>query len=270
MENGRYKFEKYRDKSLPIYSSVQSGKSRLVQPHFHGDIEFLWVSGGSVRVRVGFETLECSEGDVVFIAPTVVHGVESLTADAEIHGLVFHPKMLLPTFDFKGSTSNHRVFKGGDSVYRELSEVLCSAVRLYGGEGQGYKLKMTAFCMQLASILFEVGMFKETATAKFNRVKPALEYIEAHFSVSISVKLLSRLVGLCQDRFIRVFKEETGRTPNAYITEFRLHEAMRLLSEGELSVSEVAERTGFCDASYFSRIFKQHLGVNPKNYKSDG
>ena len=267
MENGSYKFEKYRDLNFPIYSSVQSGCSMLVRPHYHNDMEFLKVLDGSVKVIIGTKSFICDKDDLVFIVPTVVHSVYSESSDAKICGLVFNPKLLTPIFEFKGCTSNFLVIHKDSQGYDELNEALTSAIDTYGGDGDGYRLKMRAFCLQLMAILTDFGAFLSEPTKNYNVVKPALDYIEQHFAEKITVADLSKIVGQCEGHFIRTFCSETGRTPTAYLVEYRLHEAMKLLSKGQYSVSEIAERTGFCDASYFSRIFKRHIGINPKSYE---
>lgn len=267
MENGSYKFENYRNPNFPIYSSVQSGCSMLVRPHYHNDMEFLKVLDGSVKVIIGTKSFICDKDDLVFIVPTVVHSVYSESSDAKICGLVFNPKLLTPIFEFKGCTSNFLVIHKDSQGYNELNNVLISAVDSYGGDGDGYRLKMRAFCLQLLATLTDLRVFLTEPTKNYKVVKPALDYIEQHFAEKITVADLSKIVGQCEGHFIRTFCSETGRTPAAYLVEYRLHEAMKLLSKGQYSVSEIAERTGFCDASYFSRIFKRHIGINPKSYE---
>ncbi|MBR2634329.1 MAG: helix-turn-helix transcriptional regulator [Clostridia bacterium] len=64
-----------------------------------------------------------------------------------------------------------------------------------------------------------------------------------------------------------VFKRETGRSIIDYMIHYRLEEARRLLMQGNHSVSQIAEMTGFSDANYFSRLFKKKTGVTPLAYR---
>ena len=61
----------------------------------------------------------------------------------------------------------------------------------------------------------------------------------------------------------RLFCEYYGKSPVEYLTEARLRRSLAMLSRTDLDVAEVAERCGFSDPSYFSRVFKQNYGVSP-------
>ena len=52
------------------------------------------------------------------------------------------------------------------------------------------------------------------------------------------------------------------------MTEYRLGEAKRLLEADELSINEIAHRTGFYDQSYFSKVFSQKFGIPPSEYRA--
>jgi two-component system response regulator YesN len=65
-----------------------------------------------------------------------------------------------------------------------------------------------------------------------------------------------------------LFKKETGVTINDYITEIRLAEAKRLLREEPgILVFDVAERVGYRDGKYFTKLFKREVGLNPSEYR---
>jgi two-component system response regulator YesN len=64
-----------------------------------------------------------------------------------------------------------------------------------------------------------------------------------------------------------VFKQETGLSITAYVIKKRIEKAKQLLIERVLTLPEVAERVGFSDYNYFSRVFKKEVGVSPINYR---
>ena len=96
---------------------------------------------------------------------------------------------------------------------------------------------------------------------------PALQYIDAHFMENISINTLAELCMLSVSRFSHLFKEVTGTGTVFYIQDLRVSKAAVLLCTTDLTVNEVAERVGFCDAAYFSRVFKKSCGVPPKEYR---
>ena len=71
---------------------------------------------------------------------------------------------------------------------------------------------------------------------------------------------------LSPSRYREVFRKVTGYSPVEYITLLRLRQAAELLSEGNVSIEEVALAVGYTDRLYFQRVFKKHMGVTPGNY----
>lgn len=96
---------------------------------------------------------------------------------------------------------------------------------------------------------------------------PALQYIDEHFRENIRINTLAELCMLSVSRFSHLFKEVTGTGAVSYLQELRVSKAAVLLCTTELTVNEVAERVGFCDAAYFSRAFKKTCGISPKEYR---
>lgn len=96
-----------------------------------------------------------------------------------------------------------------------------------------------------------------------------LRYIDENYAGDISMNDLSEVTGLSPDYMSRRFKEALHMPPSEYLRKFRIARAMELLCTTDLSVAEVASRTGFSDVSLFSRVFKQFVGLPPASYKKN-
>ncbi|MDE6642153.1 MAG: helix-turn-helix transcriptional regulator [Acetatifactor sp.] len=77
---------------------------------------------------------------------------------------------------------------------------------------------------------------------------------------------LSEIMGVTPQHFCRVFKKAMNVRSNEFLTQIRLDEAKRLLTERDASVSEAA-KSGFRDSVYFSTVFRKHEGISPAGYK---
>jgi len=93
------------------------------------------------------------------------------------------------------------------------------------------------------------------------------EYIDRHVEENISIKDLAEVAGLSRFHFLRAFKQSQGMTPHCYVFQRRLEYAKRLLSESELSLSEVAVAAGFADQSHFARRFRRYVGTTPARFR---
>ncbi len=100
-------------------------------------------------------------------------------------------------------------------------------------------------------------------------LKRTTEVIEKHIDdLEFDIPLLCREVGVSRSLFFNKFKSITGMTPNAFILNYRLKYAAALLTaQPHLSVADVADKSGFATAIYFSRCFRKQFGVSPVNYR---
>lgn len=96
---------------------------------------------------------------------------------------------------------------------------------------------------------------------------PVLNYIDENFRTDFPMTALAELAGISQQHLCRIFKESMNMRPSEYVTQKRLQESRRLLRTTDLPVLDVALRSGFSDAAYFSTVFKKHQGMTPIEYK---
>lgn len=82
----------------------------------------------------------------------------------------------------------------------------------------------------------------------------------------LDVNKLGRKLLLSRTKLYEKIKALTGKTPNELFRVYKLNYAASLLKEGKLNVTEVASQAGFSSVAFFSRSFKKHFGVSPKDY----
>ncbi len=97
--------------------------------------------------------------------------------------------------------------------------------------------------------------------------RKAMGYIHEFYGTAITRKDLAAYVGVSQAYFSTCFQKETGITPSTYIERYRIKQAKRLLENSDLSIMDVAMQVGFCDSSYFSRVFRRVIGISPMAYR---
>ncbi len=97
---------------------------------------------------------------------------------------------------------------------------------------------------------------------------PDLRFMHDNFRSDISMTQLSEIIGVTPQHFCRVFRKTMNVRPNEFLTQIRLDEAKRLLSERDVSVSDAAEKSGFRDPGYFSTVFRKHEGISPIQFKN--
>ena len=99
------------------------------------------------------------------------------------------------------------------------------------------------------------------------KVQNARRIINANLDREISIEELADKVNLNRTSLQKVFKEMYGLTVNEYRTKARLQLAKNLLVSTDLSITEIAGRSGYANASKFSQVFKKNEGMLPKDWR---
>lgn len=94
----------------------------------------------------------------------------------------------------------------------------------------------------------------------------AMHYIRSHYS-DISLRDVADHVGLNSTYFSNLFKRSTGQSYSQYLNKVRIEESKRLLL-ADNSLSEIAQKVGFSDQSYFTNVFKKVEGISPHRWKN--
>ncbi len=97
-------------------------------------------------------------------------------------------------------------------------------------------------------------------------LRPAVHYVKQHFRGAVREADVAALCGMTRFEFSRAFHRAYGLTYIDYVLKLRIREAKRLLRAPGARVTEVCFAAGFNDASYFGRVFRQHLGVSPATW----
>jgi AraC-like DNA-binding protein len=98
------------------------------------------------------------------------------------------------------------------------------------------------------------------------RIRHAVDLIETQLAEAIDVNDLARAAGMSRFHFSRVFRDEIGASPYAYLVERRLERAAARLRSERVSVTTAALDAGFRDLGRFARAFKQRFGMTAREY----
>lgn len=99
-----------------------------------------------------------------------------------------------------------------------------------------------------------------------NYVQQTTDFIQTHYMNPVRIEQIADMLGLNRRYLTRIFKQATGKTVQDFLIETRLTHAAEYLQQG-WSVAETASLSGYPDAFHFSKLFKQRLGVSPREYK---
>ncbi len=131
----------------------------------------------------------------------------------------------------------------------------------------GYKLKIRSIFFEiLTNIAFE-NTRNDIKSIDRSMLKGIL-YLENNYMEEISVKELAKMSNMCETGFRAKFHKIKGMSPIEYKNYLRIKRASELFKNEEYTVSLAAETVNIPDICYFSKLFKRHMGVSPREYRS--
>lgn len=110
------------------------------------------------------------------------------------------------------------------------------------------------------------SMVEKNIVKNKSRIGFAVDYIKKNLHQKLSIDSIAKMAYVSKSNFFKMFKDELGTSPNEFILQERINRAKELLAN-QNSIKETAYQTGFSDANYFTRVFKQLVGVTPKSYQ---
>ena len=125
-----------------------------------------------------------------------------------------------------------------------------------------------AFLQEIASKIADRSTQGAGADADQSVIEAAKQFIEENYRYDLNLTMIAERFNYHPSYFSEFFKAKVGRTFIQYLSEVRMAEAVRLLKETTLSLWDIAEFTGFSNASYFSAKFKKVYGLSPSEYRS--
>jgi AraC-like DNA-binding protein len=118
--------------------------------------------------------------------------------------------------------------------------------------------------------LLNVGQFAlETSPQDNNKLNVIFNFVKEHYTRAIKLEEVAEIAGMTVPAFCRYFKKITRKTFTAFVNEYRVAHAAKLLHEKQISISEVCFDSGFNNISHFNRLFKDFFGKTPSVYRDE-
>lgn len=269
-------------------------------PHWHSDIEIIMPLGAPYKVICANQTYNVEIGDILFICPAVLHEIFSpspggrlyiqadfsgFTSLVELKGTF---RMLSPALHIQKSTCPPEIYKQFHSYIdaitelyfknvppMDLNDVEADSKVSYMELEPYYELEIYSHLMMLIAFCGKnQDLFKgSTSIPVSNTFKNAIPlsdvcaYIAEHFTEDLTLEHVAEYAGFSKYHFERIFSEYNGVTFYRYLQQMRINYAQTLLSNHELTVTDIAEQAGFASCTAFTRAFKKNTGYPPSQYR---
>ncbi len=128
-------------------------------------------------------------------------------------------------------------------------------------------LEVTALFLRILARLHRRPASEEEKDAE--EIQKVLTYLQENYTQPIVISSLPTMTYFSHTLFFQAFRRHTGRSPAAYLCEWRLARAKELLLSTDLSMGEISYRCGFRSQAYFNDVFRRHFGQSPTEYRRE-
>ncbi|WP_299778116.1 AraC family transcriptional regulator [uncultured Formosa sp.] len=247
--------------------------------HQHEEIQLSLIVSGDGSLIVGDTINHYETGDILIIGSNLPHvfiSDENANIPSHMLTLFFTKDAFGPHFfDLSELEALEPFFKRAEQGFKITSKKK-HLTSLF------YNLKQSS---KLESFIILIRMLQITSIASYEslssfiydkrytdnegkRMRNVFEYTMTHFSQDISLDTISGVAVMTKNAFCKYFKKRTNKTYFQFLNELRIEHACKLIiKNNDLSISEIAYRSGFKNISNFNRQFKSVKGSIPSAYK---
>ncbi len=248
-------------------------------PHSHKNIEINYVRNGKCYLKIDDKIISFQKGDCMILFPNVEHYFFTTNEKAVLVQLEFSldifPQMLpCPGLKhdllFQDQLDSHarKTIKIRNNI--EMNRIINKAVRELNDKKANFELLTRLYIAELFVLVSrELDNQFDLANRNNNpQLELVLQHIHSNYQQKIQFGQLAKNIGI-SSRYLRSnFGKKMGISPVAYLMEYRINRALELFKDQSLSIKEIAFDTGFVTQQYFSKKFKESVGISPKEYRN--
>ena len=267
---------------LVSYQKLSEYESGSFMWHWHPEIEITYVRKGTMCYKVNNLVYHLKEGDIVFNNSGALHsGTMENQEDCAYIPVTFDPRLI---YGFFQSTINSKYvdpviqdsmlpaicIDQSESWHKPFREYLLRIIDLDEKKPDFYELDITICLQSMWRLLLEHITYEPQASREnsleYDRIKKILSYIEENYQNKITLNDIAGHIHLCESECTRLFKRHMNTTLFAFLQEYRIERSLEFLQDDQ-PVSAVADKAGFSDPNYYSKVFAKIKGCSPREYQ---
>lgn len=271
MQTSKCEFVLFPDPDLPVifHFDTLCFESKFTI-HWQDNLELLYFIEGEANVQSGALCRKFQKHDIAVINNSHLHNIQAVTPICRYYCLLAEREFCQSL----GAATDELCFglRVRDPIARQYFDQIVEEMLTKKAYYQAaVRANLGGLLVHLCRNWLEEADFQNAKQdKKLYMVKAAIRYIREHMTENLTVESISTAVGFSKYYFCRTFKEMTGQTVIDYINATRCGFARWLLLSGRYNVSETAERSGFTNLSYFTKIYKKYMGQLPSQAGRQG
>ncbi|MBQ7817816.1 MAG: AraC family transcriptional regulator [Oscillospiraceae bacterium] len=248
--------------------------------HWHEELEFCYVQSGSVKVATAGQSQTFQKGEGFYINGNVLTSMTD-AADCVIDSHLFHPVFLGGHFKsvyetkylnpvIRNKNLDMLPIRGETQARKQLLQKLRQLSQLQSR--QDVELQTRNLLSEIWLLLLEElknTQLKSSPAKNQDRILTMLAFIQENYAKKLTLQEIADASAVSTRECLRCFRMSIRQSPMEYLVEYRIQAAARLLETTNLSVTEIAMRTGWGSNSYFTKMFRRICGKTPNAHRKE-
>ena len=238
--------------------------------HFHDEYEIYYLMNGSRQFYINDKVYPLSSGSLAFVDGEDMHRTFSLNDEAHTRFVVCIKKSKLQK-EFMNLT---KPFLTGGALSLNLShqkeiQKLIDMIKKECEEA-GFMHHEAIYALVTKLFIDTSRLYCESAYIVndcCDKAVSIIDFINSHYSEKFTLEDISNSCNISISHLTRLFKASTGYSIIEYTNNLRIKKAAEFIKNTELSISEIALKTGFSSFSYFGKMFSKNYGTTPLKYR---
>lgn len=250
-------------------TSCKYGNDWNSVPHAHNYMELFYITGGKGQFLIRDQVYPVETHDLIMINPNVLHtetGVNAKPLEYIVLGI--RGVELASKGTFNGQFLILNCFEN-----KEMTVCIHNILREMERKNPGYEEVCQAYVeILIIRLMRNIAIFAGGSPKEISenpQCATVKRYMDLHFKESLTLEQLAAEAHVNKYYLAHAFKREYGVSPINYLISLRVEESKYLLSETDLTMSQIAQILGFSSPSYFSQVFRKTQGISPMDYRRD-
>ena len=254
---------------------------RNYEPHWHNALEIIMPVENYYDVEVDNEVHHLNPGDIFFIPPRKSHSLYAPPTGCRYVSL-FDIDFFSSLRGYSGLINLMQDYicitpETHAPIYNEVYDLFQQIWNEYFQKTEFYEFSIYSHLFQIMAILSryklsKIQIFTESSPVKrheyFEKLNNVIEYIDKNYAYDLTLEDVAAYSGFSKFHFSRLFKEYMNCTFYDYLIGQRIKATEVLLTNADLSITDIALQAGFSSISTFNRTFKQKKGCTPGEYRA--
>lgn len=249
--------------------------------HMHKNAEIYFVTEGSCSMYIKDEKITLNKNDFIIIFPNVIHSLflesektcnfyhihfdlqELSSINIDLHDISFNLNNLQLCIL---SCNTFFIYRNDQKIKQYIENI----VNEHDNDSSYSKVIANLNLIELILKIISI----ENVNMKYNKssktqkyVHEIINYIEKNFNRKILIDDISSHMHISNRYLSKIFYQETGTTIAQYINIYRINESIKLMSNDNLTLSEISELVGLNDIQHFSKTFSKIINLTPQKYR---